>query len=722
MANTGTIHVALKIDDKGSVKVIQNVGRESERTGKKGDQAFRKMDRSVTKMGGSAKMSAASIAKITAAVAALAAVGATAVRVTSDFANWERQMLRLDSQIKATGRTGEITAKQLEDMAQRIDKATLQSTAGARDAQAILMSFRNVPTESLERILMISADVAEVMGGDITSAARQMALALEDPERGLTALRRTGTTFTDEQKNLIISLKNAGREMEAQNEILKIMESQYGGAAKAAASGLAGSLDLLSRNSTNLKIAIGEGLSPAVKVYADRLADWIENNQELIAQNVARTVEDTFAAVEKIVELYDRIPDDIKGPGGIGIVGTMLFGPKIGALAGAGSFLFGEFRDFFEGIEAMRAGFMTQDQFFGDERAFEQRLAEYREYKKNLVQVYHAIDKNTEGYARYTGEAGKAGEATGNLTKQTEEQKRAFESLRDLQVQQALDVFFLDLDALQADLDAGLTAESIAAETAAQMWKEKHEAMYALKTRLAEVSYTEIEEAHQRHLERKAAEEERVYQEQLRRTEEMLNRMQGALADTFTDIRKNGIDDWKDLTDRMVDLWLRMLEEMAAAALMKNVFEPIMTGGGGGGWLSSALSFGASLFSGGGTGAVAGPQVIGLGGRAGGGPVESNKIYEVNERGPELLKMGTRQFLMMGQLPGFVEPVRPASEIPRPRIRTAADPEAAGRQAPSAGGSLTISVPVTVEGSKALGVELQRNIEAVVEDTIRRHS
>jgi hypothetical protein len=45
------------------------------------------------------------------------------------------------------------------------------------------------------------------------------------------------------------------------------------------------------------------------------------------------------------------------------------------------------------------------------------------------------------------------------------------------------------------------------------------------------------------------------------------------------------------------------------------------------------------------------------GGRARGGPVAAGTMYEVNEEVPELLTMGNRQFLMMGQQGGHVAPL-----------------------------------------------------------------
>ena len=45
------------------------------------------------------------------------------------------------------------------------------------------------------------------------------------------------------------------------------------------------------------------------------------------------------------------------------------------------------------------------------------------------------------------------------------------------------------------------------------------------------------------------------------------------------------------------------------------------------------------------------------GGRASGGPVESGRMYRVNERGPELLDVNGQQFLMMGGQRGRVQPL-----------------------------------------------------------------
>ena len=273
----------------------------------------------------------------------------------SEFVQFERQQLRLEAQIRATGRTSQITSKELIQMSREIGRATLASQQGVREAQGILMSFLSVSTQDMERILYVAQDVAEVMGGDIVAATKQMAVALEDPISGLGRLTRTGTTFTKEQKELIKSLAETGRMAEAQHEILKVMESQYGGTGKAAAQGLGGAIDTLGEALTDLRVEIGSRLAPQTTEYVTGLTDWIDKNQALIGQKiddylveivkagrgVAPVFRDIGAGIKTVVDGYLELPDILKT---IGIVGVLV-GGKVGfAVVGSISLVIGQLR------------------------------------------------------------------------------------------------------------------------------------------------------------------------------------------------------------------------------------------------------------------------------------------------------------------------------------------------------------------------------------------
>jgi len=130
--------------------------------------------------------------------------------------------------------------------ADRLGKATLFDQEDFTQGFALLTSFQRIGVESYERVSKAAADLATVTGQDLKSAQIQLAKALEDPAKRVTDLARSGTVFTDQQKEQIEVLQESGRLFEAQSLILSEIEKQYGSAAEAAGSaGLAGAMDTL---------------------------------------------------------------------------------------------------------------------------------------------------------------------------------------------------------------------------------------------------------------------------------------------------------------------------------------------------------------------------------------------------------------------------------------------------------------------------------------------
>ncbi|CAJ4967000.1 prophage tail length tape measure [Burkholderia pseudomallei] len=84
-----------------------------------------------------------------------------------------------------------------------------------------------------------------------------------------------------------------------------------------------------------------------------------------------------------------------------------------------------------------------------------------------------------------------------------------------------------------------------------------------------------------------------------------------------------------------------------------------LTGGGGGGGGGGSYNFTMPSTSGGGdtSGLSSLFGIFSLLGRASGGPVGAGSLYEVNERGPELLTVASRTYLMMGDDSGRVTPM-----------------------------------------------------------------
>jgi len=173
---------------------------------------------------------------------------------------------------------GESTAKveELVDAADRLGNVTLFSQDDFTQAFGLLTSFRGIAVSSYERVAEAAADVAQVTRQDVSSSMLQLAKALENPVEGMTALSRSGTTFTKQQKELVKQLVETNRTAEAQEFILSEVEKQYKGAAVAAGkAGFAGQVDELGESFTDLSEIIGKTFAPVLANIIKDITDMV---------------------------------------------------------------------------------------------------------------------------------------------------------------------------------------------------------------------------------------------------------------------------------------------------------------------------------------------------------------------------------------------------------------------------------------------------------------
>lgn len=128
-----------------------------------------------------------------------------------------------------------------------------------------------------------------------------------------------------------------------------------------------------------------------------------------------------------------------------------------------------------------------------------------------------------------------------------------------------------------------------------------------------------------------------------KQTEEFFGRTFSSLEDALTQFVQTGKISFSGLIRSILADLARLHARQAAGGLAK-----ILAGA-----IGSAFGAGADF------GSVPDAAAAGIpgGGRAIGGPVSAGRMYEVNERGrPELLNVGGKQFLMMGNQGGNVKP------------------------------------------------------------------
>ena len=165
-----------------------------------------------------------------------APIAAFAGLATKSFVDSAKAIAQVEAAVKSTGGAAGRSVDQLSEMAEGLQRVSLfDDDEILQNVTANLLTFTNVAGTEFDRAQQAVLDLSTRLGTDLTSATVQVGKALNDPIKGVTALGRAGVQFTAQQKELIATLVESGDVAGAQAVILGELETQFGGAAAAAA-------------------------------------------------------------------------------------------------------------------------------------------------------------------------------------------------------------------------------------------------------------------------------------------------------------------------------------------------------------------------------------------------------------------------------------------------------------------------------------------------------
>jgi len=262
-------NVKLRVDARDAVSALQQTNRASEKLNRELNTTSKRTATATANI----QRFGISFRSVVGPMVALTGSLTLASRALNTFADREADLKVLSAQLTRIGAGGSKQIDELKAAADRLGDATLFSQDDFIQSFNILTSFRAIAVESFTDVSTVAADIAQVMGSDVKSATVQLAKALEDPKRGLTALSRSGITFNETQTETIKKLVDSGNLLDAQALILDTIKGQYEGAATAAGTGFAGAQDLLAENTRDLTEALGKGLEPAAAAVTTKLAE-----------------------------------------------------------------------------------------------------------------------------------------------------------------------------------------------------------------------------------------------------------------------------------------------------------------------------------------------------------------------------------------------------------------------------------------------------------------
>jgi hypothetical protein len=177
----------------------------------------------------------------------------------------EAATAQLESAVKSASVSVRLSVGDFQAFAKQMQATTTFTDEAVSSVETILLSFRSLSGQTILNATSAVLDLSTRMGVDLTSAARLVGRALEDPEKGLTALARSGVIFSQSQQATIKTLVAMGQKAQAQALILQELEKRFGGAAAAARDTLGGSLTALANQFGDLFEGDKNSFSKATK-------------------------------------------------------------------------------------------------------------------------------------------------------------------------------------------------------------------------------------------------------------------------------------------------------------------------------------------------------------------------------------------------------------------------------------------------------------------------
>ncbi len=195
------------------------------------------------------------------AAAVLGTVALATAKGIREFKEAEQALNGLNAALKATDSASGVTAREITELGEAIEKNTLFKKEEIQNAAAALTSFQNVAGDVFTRAIGLSTDLAVRLGTDVPSAADMLGRSLERPEDGLGRLARKFSDLSPAQKEVIDNFVKQGDIASAQAVILEHLESKTKGLAEAQAKGLTGATDTLSDAWDDLMESFGRTIS-----------------------------------------------------------------------------------------------------------------------------------------------------------------------------------------------------------------------------------------------------------------------------------------------------------------------------------------------------------------------------------------------------------------------------------------------------------------------------
>ena len=249
------------------------------------------------------------------ALGAITSIGYGLTKFFDAYREQERAIQKVEQAIKTTAGAAGLSLKQLTKEASILQNTTLFGDEEILNkSTAQLLTFVNITGDTFLKAQRAALDLSTVLDGDLQNASMMLGKAFNDPISGLTALRRVGVSFTEQQREQIKVLTQTNRIEEAQAIILAELTRQYGGQAEAAAKG-AGVWKQVSIQFGEIAETLGGKIASITTGIATQWRDTFKSIAESLAssginESFSKQVDivaDLTTVINPLLERYDQL-------------------------------------------------------------------------------------------------------------------------------------------------------------------------------------------------------------------------------------------------------------------------------------------------------------------------------------------------------------------------------------------------------------------------------
>ena len=206
----------------------------------------------------------------------LAGVALGARSAWQELVQAQKVTAQTEAVLKSTGGAANVTARDIDRLSASLLRKTGIDDEAIQSGANMLLTFTNVRNEAgkgndiFNQATKSLLDMSTAMegagfeGGNLKTTAIRLGKALNDPVRGMSALRRVGVSFTKAQEEMVKGWVEHGDIVKAQKFILRELNVEFGGSARAFGKTLPGQITIFRERLKNVGADILQFLIPAL--------------------------------------------------------------------------------------------------------------------------------------------------------------------------------------------------------------------------------------------------------------------------------------------------------------------------------------------------------------------------------------------------------------------------------------------------------------------------